>query len=274
METAVNCMTLFNLNSNLYPTSVIVLKIFGEKISVCADTGASHTIAGEKMFKFLQEHDVTFTNKMISFMMADGIRQTIMALSTVVDLYIEGKVIPTEFLVLPDAKGNKTLLGLDFLNAAGIVLNVQGGKWHFSGNPRKQYKFFKKTLEDITLSAFELRKDEGKNLSLEQARKINILLDRNEACFQPGGEHMPFIEHRFDTGDQPPIATYPYRMNPVKKQDCQKETFDRRRRKYFKPGDKVWVTIHPINRNNRSRKIHAQERRSLPHTHLEITSNI
>ncbi|GFV81760.1 retrovirus-related Pol polyprotein from transposon 17.6 [Trichonephila clavipes] len=73
METAVNCMTLFNLNSNLYPTSVIVLKIFGEKI---ADTGASHTIAGEKMFKFLQEHDVTFTNKRISFMMADGIRQT------------------------------------------------------------------------------------------------------------------------------------------------------------------------------------------------------
>ncbi|GFW41528.1 transposon Ty3-I Gag-Pol polyprotein [Trichonephila clavipes] len=74
METALNCMTLFNLNSNLYPTSVIVLKIFGEKIAVCADTGASHTIAGEKMFKFLQEHDVTFTNKRISFMMAYRIR--------------------------------------------------------------------------------------------------------------------------------------------------------------------------------------------------------
>ncbi|GFW92844.1 transposon Ty3-I Gag-Pol polyprotein [Trichonephila clavipes] len=211
-------MTLFNLNSNLYPTSVIVLKIFGEKIAVWADTGASHTIAGEKMFKFLQEHDVTFTNKRISFMMADGIRQTIMALSTVVDLYIEGKVILTEFLVLPDAKGNKTFLGLDFLNAAGIVLDVQGGKWHFSGNPRKQYKFFKKTLEDITLSAFELRKDEGKNLSPEQARKINILLDRNEACFQPGGEPPPYIEHRIDTSDHPPIATSPYRMNPVKKE--------------------------------------------------------
>ncbi|GFY07552.1 CCHC-type domain-containing protein [Trichonephila clavipes] len=224
------------------------------------------------MFKFLQEHDVTFTNKRISFMMADGIRQTIMALSTVVDLYIEGKVIPTEFLVLPDAKGNKTLLGLDFLNAAGIVLDVQGGKWHFSGNPRKQYKFFKKTLEDITLSAFELRKDEGKNLSPEQARKINILLDRNEACFQPGGEHTPFIEHRFDTGDQPPIATYPYRMNPVKKQDCQKENFDRRRRKYYKPGDKVWVTIHPISRNNRSRKF--MPKREGPYLILTLRSPV
>ncbi|GFW81337.1 uncharacterized protein TNCV_376851 [Trichonephila clavipes] len=124
METAVNCMTLFNLNSNLYPISGIVLKIFGEKIAVWADTSASYTIAGEKMFKFLQEHYVTFTNKRISFMMADGIRQTIMALSTAVDLYIESKVIATEFLVLHDTKGNKTLLGLDFLNAAGIVLDV------------------------------------------------------------------------------------------------------------------------------------------------------
>ncbi|GFV41376.1 uncharacterized protein TNCV_1302361 [Trichonephila clavipes] len=126
METAVNCMASFNLNSNLYPSSVIVLKVFGEKIAVCADTGASYTIAGEKMFKFLQEHDVTFTNKRISFMMADGIRQSIISLSTVIDLYIEGKVIPTEFLVFPEAKGNKTLLVLDFLNAAGIVLDVQG----------------------------------------------------------------------------------------------------------------------------------------------------
>ncbi|GFX64884.1 hypothetical protein TNCV_1095281 [Trichonephila clavipes] len=35
------------------------------------------------------------------------------------------KVIPTEFLVLPETKGNKALLGLDFLNAAGIVLDIR-----------------------------------------------------------------------------------------------------------------------------------------------------
>ncbi|GFV36864.1 retrovirus-related Pol polyprotein from transposon 297 [Trichonephila clavipes] len=57
-----------------------------------------------------------------------------------------------------------------------------------------------------------------KKLSPEQARKINILLDRNEACFQPGGELTPYIEHRIDTSDHPPIATSPYRMNPVKKE--------------------------------------------------------
>ncbi|PRD33634.1 UNVERIFIED_CONTAM: hypothetical protein NCL1_17086 [Trichonephila clavipes] len=42
-------------------------------------------------------------------MMTDGIRQTIMAQSTVIHLYIEGKAIPTEFLLLPEVTGNKTL---------------------------------------------------------------------------------------------------------------------------------------------------------------------
>ncbi|GFX33901.1 retrovirus-related Pol polyprotein from transposon 17.6 [Trichonephila clavipes] len=151
METTVNCMTLFNLNSNLYPTSVIVLKLFGEKIAVCADTGASHTIADHYGSEYC-----------------------------VVDLYIEGKVIATGFLVLPDAKGNKTLLGLDFLNAARIVLDVQGGKWHLSGNPRKQYKFFKKTLEDITLSAFELRENEAMSPYRTNPAKKEVLREHIE----------------------------------------------------------------------------------------------
>ncbi|GFV67196.1 retrovirus-related Pol polyprotein from transposon 297 [Trichonephila clavipes] len=122
------------------------------KCPTCTRANKMETaVSCEKLFKFPQEQDVTFTNMRISFMMDDGIWQNIMAVSTVVDLYIEGRVIPTEFLVLPVAKGIKILLGLNFLNTAGIVLDIQGGKLHFSGNPRKQHKFFK-TLEDITLS--------------------------------------------------------------------------------------------------------------------------
>ncbi|GFU38795.1 transposon Tf2-9 polyprotein [Trichonephila clavipes] len=44
----------------------------------------------------------------------------------------------------------------------------------------------------------------------------------------------------------------------------------RRRRKIHKPGDKVWVTIHPTSRNKQEQgKIHESlKRRSLPNTHL------
>ncbi|GFW43502.1 retrovirus-related Pol polyprotein from transposon 412 [Trichonephila clavipes] len=57
------------------------------------------------------------------------------------------------------------------------------------------------------------------------------------------------------------------------KQDCQKENFDRRRRrKYYKPGDKVWVTIHPISLNNRSRKF--MPKREGPYLILTLRSPV
>ncbi|GFY74461.1 uncharacterized protein TNIN_28061 [Trichonephila inaurata madagascariensis] len=78
---------------------------------------------------------------------------------------------------------------------------------------------------------------------------------------------MPFTEHRIATGDPP----YLLRINP-KKQDCQKENFDRRRRKYYKPGDIVWVTIHSISRNNRSRKF--MPKRAGPYLILTLRSPV
>ncbi|GFU20579.1 hypothetical protein NPIL_435771 [Nephila pilipes] len=127
--------------------------------------------------------------------MADGIQQTITALCIVVNLYIEGKVIPTEFLVLPEAKGNKTLLEQDFLNAAGIVLDVQGGKWHFFENSKSSSR---SPLEEITISAFELREDEDQVLGTYH---ISALKDYHE----PGVER--------DTG---PVAPLRKRGHPKK----------------------------------------------------------
>ncbi|GFT26003.1 transposon Tf2-8 polyprotein [Trichonephila clavipes] len=57
--------------------------------------------------------------------LADGRTQTTEILTTSVDISIQGKVIPTELLILKNARGNRTLLGIDFLTAAGIVLDLQ-----------------------------------------------------------------------------------------------------------------------------------------------------
>ncbi|GFT27340.1 protein NYNRIN [Trichonephila clavipes] len=57
------------------------------------------------------------------------------------------------------------------------------------------------------------------------------------------------------------------------KQYCQKENFDRRRRrKYYKPGDKVWVIIHPISHNNRSRIF--MPKREVPYLILTLRSPV
>ncbi|GBM01090.1 hypothetical protein AVEN_136641-1 [Araneus ventricosus] len=106
--------------------------------AVCADTGASHSIDGEKIFHMLQSKKVKFKSKTISLTLAEGTQSNADAVTTVVDLKVEGKVVPSELIVLPEAKGNGTLLDTDFLKSAVIVLDVLNGKWHFCENPQIQ----------------------------------------------------------------------------------------------------------------------------------------
>ncbi|GBL76414.1 hypothetical protein AVEN_53187-1 [Araneus ventricosus] len=123
--------------------SLIVLKICGVESAVCADIGASHAIAGEKLFHMLQNKKVKFKPKTVSLTLDDGTQNNVAALTIVGDLKVEGKVVPTELILLPEAKRNRTLLGTDFLQSAGIVLDVLNGKWHFCENPQIQYPFYK-----------------------------------------------------------------------------------------------------------------------------------
>ncbi|GBM20388.1 hypothetical protein AVEN_222096-1 [Araneus ventricosus] len=189
-KASVNSANLFTFEAPTSPSSLIVLKICGVESAVCADTGASHSIAGEKLFHMLQSKKVKFKPKTVSLTLADGTQSNVAALTTVVDLKVEGKVVPIELIVLPEAKGNRTLLGTDFLQSAGIVLDVLNGKWHFCENPQIQYPFYKvpsknansKSISDSekkssetsssvkvpeTSSSVNLRSDEDKHLTKE-----------------------------------------------------------------------------------------------------------
>ncbi|GFV10506.1 uncharacterized protein TNCV_4409871 [Trichonephila clavipes] len=75
--------------------------------------------------------------------LADGRTQTTEILTTSVDISIQGKVIPTELLILKNARGNRTLLGIDFLTAAGIVLDLQRKQWYFTETSHRKYNFVK-----------------------------------------------------------------------------------------------------------------------------------
>ncbi|KAF8793521.1 hypothetical protein HNY73_004990 [Argiope bruennichi] len=67
--------------------------------------------------------------------------QKIDILTTTVDIVVTGKVIPTKLIVLKNSKGNRSLLGTDFLRAAGIVLDLQKGLWYFSEAPHQSFNF-------------------------------------------------------------------------------------------------------------------------------------
>ncbi|GFX15746.1 retrovirus-related Pol polyprotein from transposon 17.6 [Trichonephila clavipes] len=77
----------------------------------------------------------------LAMSLEDGQKTTGEALTTQVMVEIEGRSVLTKFIILPKAKGNRTLLGTDFLSSAGLILDVKNTCWYFWDNPSHKYPF-------------------------------------------------------------------------------------------------------------------------------------
>ncbi|GFX69061.1 retrovirus-related Pol polyprotein from transposon 297 [Trichonephila clavipes] len=132
---------------------------------VCADTGSSHSIAGEKMYQAFKDKGLFFQETTLAMSLANGQQTTIEALRTQVMVEIEGRSVLTKFIIPPKAKGNRALLGTDFLSSAGMVLNMKNACWYFWDNPTHKYPFGEELdtpsiPEKMSSNTFQLR--EGK----------------------------------------------------------------------------------------------------------------
>ncbi|GFW77432.1 retrovirus-related Pol polyprotein from transposon 17.6 [Trichonephila clavipes] len=230
LSSSLNQSNFYSFSSESNPISIIQISICNTEAAVCADTGATHSVAGEKLYHLLKQKGLNFEEKTMQMTFADGRTQTTEILTTSVDISIQGKVIPTELLILKNARGNRTLLGIDFLTAAGIVLDLQRKQWYFTETSHRKYNFVNAPPNINALLTVDpephlcqLRKNEGTHLSLPQREELNSLLEKYEECFQPGGEPTPFIEHRINTRNHLPVTVPPYRMNPSKKEILKQE---------------------------------------------------
>ncbi|GFW19149.1 uncharacterized protein TNCV_254761 [Trichonephila clavipes] len=175
----------------------------GIKGRVRADTGSSHSIAGERMFQIFKDKGLLFQETTLAMSSADGQQTTGEALTTQVMVEIEGRSVLTKFIILPKAKGNRTLLGKDFLSSVGLVLDVKNTCWYFWDNPTHKYPFG----------------EELDTLSIVQKMSSNTCQLREGE----GGEATNILEHYINTGNSPPISAPPYRMYAVKNcPDCIK----------------------------------------------------
>ncbi|GFW55167.1 retrovirus-related Pol polyprotein from transposon 297 [Trichonephila clavipes] len=83
---------------------------------------------------------------------------------------IEGRSVLTKFIILPKAKGNRTLLGTDFLSSASLVLDVKNTCWYFWDNPTLKYLFGEELdipsiVEKMSCNTCKLREGEGESLT-------------------------------------------------------------------------------------------------------------
>ncbi|GFX31308.1 transposon Tf2-8 polyprotein [Trichonephila clavipes] len=200
-DVATNHINAYTAQTRSPRLTLIDITFCGIKGRVYADTGSSHSIAGERMFQIFKDKGLLFQETTLAMSLADGQQTTGEALTTQVMVEIEGRSVLTKFIILPKAKGNRTLLGTDFLSSAGLVLDVKNTCWYFWDNPTHKYPF-------------------GEELD---TRSIVEQMSSNIYQLREGGEATNILEHLINTGNSPPISVPPYRISPVKNcPDCIK----------------------------------------------------
>ncbi|GFU15305.1 hypothetical protein TNCV_954551 [Trichonephila clavipes] len=75
------------------------------------------------MFRIFKDKGLLFQESTLAVSLTDGQQTTGEAPTTQVMVGIEGRSDMTKFIIHPKAKGNRTLLGTDFLSSAGLVLD-------------------------------------------------------------------------------------------------------------------------------------------------------
>ncbi|GFW11619.1 retrovirus-related Pol polyprotein from transposon opus [Trichonephila clavipes] len=118
----------------------------------------------------------------------DGQQTAGEALTTQVMVEIEERSVLTKFIILPNAKGNRTLQGADFLSCAGFVLDVKNTCWYFWDTPTPKYLFGEEldTLsiaEKMSSNTCQLRERESESLTSAQKEKLNLLLESFQNVF-------------------------------------------------------------------------------------------
>ncbi|GFY44067.1 transposon Tf2-6 polyprotein [Trichonephila inaurata madagascariensis] len=121
--------------------TVLRISINGASRTAFADSGASYSIAGEILYSILLQQGTAFEKTAISLFFADGIVTQKEVLRTFQTILMEGRKFKTLFIILLDAKNNFTLLGFDFLENAGLVLNFRKNCWTFCDDSQKSYNF-------------------------------------------------------------------------------------------------------------------------------------
>ncbi|GFX95100.1 uncharacterized protein TNCV_3605591 [Trichonephila clavipes] len=195
-DVATNHINAYTAQTRSPRLTLIDIIFCGIKGRVCADTGSAHSIAGERMFQIFKDKRFLFQETTLAMSLADGQQTTGEALPTQVMVEIEGRSVLIKFIILPKAKGNRTLLGTFFLSSAGLVIDVKNTCWYFWDNLPT---------------------------STHLKEKLNLLLESFQNVFEPGGEATNILEHHINTRNSPPISVPPYRMSPVKNcPDCIK----------------------------------------------------
>ena len=120
----------------------ISISVLGMEGIAYIDTAARTSVAGRHLMEHLLKNGVKFDLRQANVRLANGTTddQPVGVGTTTI---LMGNILkPIKIVILPAAQGNRTLLGIDFLEQHGVVLNLAQRYWYFIENPEKTFQFY------------------------------------------------------------------------------------------------------------------------------------
>lgn len=99
------------------------------------DTAARMSVASKQLYRRLMAMNWRFSNTIVNIRLADGSCRPQQSKLTSVNIEIGGRKFKIKMIALPEADENRTLLGIDFLEDARIILNAPQRAWCFADSP-------------------------------------------------------------------------------------------------------------------------------------------
>lgn len=135
-------MEFYSINPKLgRDIPIVQIKVCGYLGTAYLDTAARTSVASSSLYKHLVHHKHKFTSIMADVTLADGSSRHQPVLSTNVNIEIGGRTKNVKFITLPEAVDNKTLLGIDFLEDAALILHVPQRSWCFADQAQNWFRY-------------------------------------------------------------------------------------------------------------------------------------
>ncbi|XP_047021036.1 uncharacterized protein LOC124631004 [Helicoverpa zea] len=119
------------------------------------DTCAKTSVASYALYKCLRRLGFAFQTQQLMVKLADGTTTQRDVLTVEAPVSICYRVVPTTFIVFPEARESRTLLGIGFIEDAKMVLNVPQKTWHFEDHPGDVFDLQDEDAEEISLAKME-----------------------------------------------------------------------------------------------------------------------
>ena len=137
-EMEFNCMQTTMIGRNV-PT--VDINILGMNGVAYMDTAARTSVAGYALYQKLKEKQVHFQKVLAEIVLADGIPRKEVVDCAIVNISIGKRFEQIRLICMPNANGNRTLLGIDFLERIGVVMDLAQRTWHFKDEAKKIFSF-------------------------------------------------------------------------------------------------------------------------------------